>query len=164
MPTQAYLKSLFYLEVSLIIEFLKVKIQMTSNATRDFNEKRRYKRILAPKEATALFKNKKGTLDRVPIRNLSLCGILICDSIQGGKHATGSVINNIYLTITVSDPGNGRKFFIHVNKGKIVRSFVGETPHIICYGLEFFYSSSYVEEQFESLINKLTPDTNHQWR
>ena len=134
---------------------------MKNSGKRDFNEKRRCKRIPVPKEATALFKNKKGTMDRVPIRNLSLRGILICDSIQGGKHATGSVLNNIYLTITVGDPGNGRKFFIHIDEGKIVRSFIGEAPQIICYGLEFFYSSSYVEEQFERLINKITPDADH---
>ena len=134
---------------------------MTNKETGTIVEQRRYERVSAPKEATAIFKNERGGLDRIKIRDLSLSGMLICDYNKGEKHPTDSIINNLYLNIYVDDLNVGNKFFIFIDKGKIVRSFIDEASQTICYGVEFFYSSSYVKGQFKDLINKLTPDSLH---
>lgn len=134
---------------------------MPNKATETFIEKRRSKRVPAPKEATAIFKNEKGGLDRIHIRDLSLGGMLIYDNNMAGKRSTYSVIDNIYLNIHVGGPDTGSKFYIFIGQGKIVRSFIDEASQSICYGIEFSNSSSNDKYQLKNLINKLTLDSCH---
>jgi c-di-GMP-binding flagellar brake protein YcgR len=134
---------------------------LANKDTKQFSEKRRSKRVSAPKEATVIFKNDIGGLDRIQIRDLSLNGILICDNYKGERYSKNSVINNLYLNIYVGGLNTGSKFFIFIDKGKIVRSFVDETSQTRCYGIEFLYSSSYTKDQFENLINQLPSESHH---
>lgn len=134
---------------------------MTSQETGIFTEKRRFMRVPAPKEATAIFNNEKGGIDRIHIRDLSLGGMLICDSNKGKKRSAGSVVNNIYLNIRVGDLDTGSKFYIFIGKGEIVRSFIDEASQAIYYGVEFFNNSSNDKYQLKNLIEKLSPNSYH---
>jgi c-di-GMP-binding flagellar brake protein YcgR len=134
---------------------------MTNKETGTSIEKRRSKRVSAPKQATALFKNDIGGLDRIQIRDLSLDGMLICDNSKGKRYSTASEIKNLYLNIYVGDLNTGNKFFIFIDNGRIVRSFVDEATQTRFYGIEFSYSSSYTKDQFENLISRLPPDSLH---
>ena len=108
---------------------------MANKDTKQFPENRRSKRVSAPKQATALFKNDIGGLDRIQIRDLSLDGMLICDNSKRERYSTASEIKNLYLNIYVGDPNNlDNKFFIFIDKGRIVRSFVDEASQTRCYG------------------------------
>jgi c-di-GMP-binding flagellar brake protein YcgR len=133
---------------------------MANKETGTSIEKRRSKRVSAPIQATALFKNDIGGLDRIQIRDLSLDGMLICDNSKGKRYSTASEIKNLYLNIYVGDLNTGNKFFIFIDNGRIVRSFVDEASQTRCYGIEFFYSSPYTKDQFVDFISQLPPDTH----
>ena len=126
---------------------------MANKETGSFTEKRRFIRVPAPKDATAIYNNKKGGIDRIHIKDLSLGGMLLCDNSTGEKHSTGSVINNIYLNIHVGDFDAGSKFYVYIGKGEIVRSFFDEASQSIYYGIEFLNSSSNDKYQLKDLIN-----------
>ena len=77
---------------------------MDNKDKKQFSEKRRSKRVSAPKEATALFKNDIGGLDRIHIRDLSLNGLLICDNYKGERYFKDAAINNLCLNIYQINP------------------------------------------------------------
>jgi hypothetical protein len=122
-------------------------------------EKRRSLRVPAPKEATAIFKNEKGDIDRIHIKDLSLSGMLTFASTKGERYNTGEVINNIYLNMHVAALDTDSKFYLLIAKGEIVRSFIDEASQTVNYGIEFKHNFSDDKYKLRESINILAPNS-----
>ena len=125
---------------------------MTMDEQDPFSERRRAKRVNVPEGTTSVISVENKSPDLIPVKDISLAGILFCWEDQRREDPLGSELNGVYISLPANRLDSESGKFIWIEKAKIVRSFVKESTQNVCLGIEFIDLDNYGVEQISDLV------------
>ncbi|MBU0482694.1 MAG: hypothetical protein KKG47_16495 [Proteobacteria bacterium] len=123
-------------------------------------QRRRSRRIETTGNMSVIFRDETNVLNNAHIQNISVGGMMICESCTSDRYQMHSLIRDIFISVNTAYDRDtdtaSRKIWPLISKGRIVRSIFNKEKSLAQYGIMFMHESSYVKETLNLLINGFT--------